>query len=182
MLLCQTSSYEQIIYEHFILASDHNRCVSRYRFEDLVKVMSKVLAFVESTNEPQHYYGPAMLQEVVLESFAQCPGIAGLNEFQFYDLWRLQNTERSDKTKFTHFANVHALLKRLNDAAELIHHNTQCVSCDAMPIQGLRFKCTDCHKFSLCFGCFSTGFVSRKHDRSHRMYEISKYVSLFNLH
>lgn len=139
--------------------------------------MSKVLAFLEGTNELQYYYGPEMLQDVVLESFAQCPGIVGLNEFQFYDLWRLQKTEKSDRTKFTHFANVHALLKRLNYAADVIHHNIQCASCDAMPIHGLRFKCISCHRLSLCFGCFSTGFVSRKHDRSHRMYEISEYVS-----
>lgn len=144
--------------------------------------MSKVLAFLEGTNDPQHYYGSEMLQDVVLESFVHCPGIVGLNEFQFYDLWRLQQTEKSDRTKFTHFANVYALLKRLNDAADVIHHNTQCVSCDVMPIQGLRFKCTNCHNFSLCLGCFSTGFISRKHNRSHRMYEISIYVSLYILH
>lgn len=138
--------------------------------------MAKVYTYIDQT--PQHY-GLQLVQTVASECFQQCPGIMGLNEFQFYLLWRNQRHTGQPVTNstFAHYANVHALIKRMADAADVIHPDVQCISCDQQPIQGLRFKCASCRKLSLCFDCFCSGFSSRKHERTHRMYEISTNVS-----
>lgn len=94
----------------------------------------------------------------------------GLSEYQFIDLWQQQNI------KFSYYTNVLALLHRIKESQNIVHE-VECVNCKKSPIVGIRFKCQQCNKLSLCFECFCTGYKSSKHEMSHRMYEISTNVS-----
>lgn len=94
----------------------------------------------------------------------------GLSEYQFIDLWQQQNI------KFSYYTNVLALLHRIKESQSIVHE-VECVNCKKSPIVGIRFKCQQCNKLSLCFECFCTGYKSSKHEMFHRMYEISTNVS-----
>lgn len=94
----------------------------------------------------------------------------GLTECQFVDLWQKQNIG------FSHYSNVLALVYRIKESQNIVHE-VECVNCEQSPIVGIRFKCQQCRKLSLCFECFCTGFKSSKHEISHRMFEISTNVS-----
>lgn len=154
---------EQLIFEHFLITADHNRCVSRIRFAEMLRVLSKILTYLdEGVN-----YGQHCIESIVQESFETTPGIAGLNEYQFTCLWKMKTCK-----VFTNFSNLLGLTKRIKDC-QFILHNSNCVGCQISPIQGLRFKCQRCRKFSLCLNCFSSGFSNSNHELSHRMYEIS---------
>lgn len=106
----------------------------------------------------------------------QCPGIIGLTESQFIDLWLKQHIA------FSHYSNVLALVYRIKESQNIVH-DVECVNCKQSPISGIRFKCQQCRKLSLCFECFCTGYKTSKHEISHRMFEISTNVSLneFNI-
>lgn len=95
----------------------------------------------------------------------------GLNEFQFASLWQNQNIQ------FAHYSNVLALVYRIKESQNVVHEAC-CIACKQSPIIGIRFKCQQCRKFSLCFECFCTGYKDSKHELSHRMYEISTNVSI----
>lgn len=168
LILCNTSQFDQFVAEEFALSCDHNRCVNRFRFETVIKVMSKFFSHLDE-NE---YYGSHLISEIVHECFEQCPGIIGLNEFQFASLWQNQSI------KFSYFSNVLTLVKRIKES-QTVAHNVQCGSCKIQPIQGIRFKCQQCRNLSLCFECFCGGYINAKHKYSHRMYEISTNVSCF---
>lgn len=94
----------------------------------------------------------------------------GLTERQFIDLWQKQNIG------FSYYSNVLALVYRIKESQNIVHE-VECIKCKQSPIVGIRFKCQQCRKLSLCFECFCTGYKSSKHDLSHRMYEISTNVS-----
>lgn len=176
LLLCQSMAAEQMIYEHFMLCADHNCSVTRYRFEAMIKVLAKLFAYVDHSSN----YAANSLTDVIAESFEQCPGILGLNDYQFNALW-----QQSEATiLFGHYSNVILLLKRMSDAAHNTIHDVECVGCGKSSFEGLRFQCQQCSKVSLCFSCFCTGYSTRKHEPTHRLYEISSAVSLcgFSLH
>ncbi|XP_058840963.1 dystrobrevin alpha isoform X2 [Topomyia yanbarensis] len=160
LLLCETQNFEQIVWEHFHLTSDHNLCVSRHRFEAMLMNLAKLLSFL---GEPDHIK-PNLVQEIVGECFAHYPGLVGLTEYQFSCLWKLSS-------KFSYYSNVVALSKRLKES-EFVVHNVQCTGC-RVTIQGLRFKCQKCRNLSLCIDCFSQGYLSKNHNVGHKMYEIS---------
>lgn len=98
----------------------------------------------------------------------QTPGLVGFNQYQFNCLWKMD-------TKFSYYANILALIKRMRES-EFVLHSFQCVCCQATPIQGLRFKCQRCKNVSLCLTCFNKGYTNNKHLLSHRMYEISTNI------
>ncbi|XP_053681732.1 dystrobrevin alpha [Sabethes cyaneus] len=160
LLLCDTQNFEQIVWEHFQLTSDHNLCVSRHRFEAMLMNLAKLLAFL---GEPDHLK-QSLVQDIVGECFAHYPGLVGLTEYQFSCLWKLSS-------KFSYYSNVLALSKRLRDS-EFVIHNVQCSGC-RVTIQGLRFKCQRCRNLSLCIDCFSQAFSTKSHNVGHKMYEIS---------
>ncbi|XP_055615348.1 dystrophin [Toxorhynchites rutilus septentrionalis] len=160
LLLCDTANFEQVVWEHFQLTSDHNLCVSRHRFDAMLMNLAKLLSFL---GEPDHLKAN-IVQEIVSECFVHYPGLVGLTEYQFSCLWKLSS-------KFSYYSNVLALTKRLKDS-EFVVHNMHCVAC-RMQIQGLRFKCQKCRSFSLCIDCFSQGYTSKGHNVGHKMYEIS---------
>uniref|UniRef100_A0A1Q3EXS7 Putative dystrophin-like protein n=1 Tax=Culex tarsalis TaxID=7177 RepID=A0A1Q3EXS7_CULTA len=159
LLLCE-SNFEQIVWEHFQLTSDHNLCVSRHRLEAVLMNFSKLLSFL---GEPDHLKA-TLVQEIVAECFAHYPGLVGLTEYQFSCLWKLSS-------KFSYYSNVLALAKRLRES-EFVMHSVACGACRT-PIQGLRFKCQRCRNLSLCIDCFSHGYSSKTHNVGHKMYEIS---------
>ncbi|XP_065094270.1 dystrobrevin alpha-like [Ochlerotatus camptorhynchus] len=160
LLLCETQNFEQVVWEHFQLTSDHNLCVSRHRFEAMLMNLAKLLSFL---GEPDHLKSK-LVQEIVNECFVNYPGLVGLTEYQFTCLWKLSS-------KFSYYSNVLALAKRLKDS-EFIVHNVQCGACREA-IQGLRFKCQKCRNLSLCIDCFSQAYSSKSHNVGHKMYEIS---------
>ncbi|XP_001851098.2 dystrobrevin alpha isoform X1 [Culex quinquefasciatus] len=160
LLLCETSNFEQVVWEHFQLTSDHNLCVSRHRLEAVLLNFSKLLSFL---GEPDHLK-TALVQEIVMECFTHYPGLVGLTEYQFSCLFRFSS-------KFSYYSNVLALSKRLRES-EFVVHSVACGACRS-PIQGLRFKCQRCRNLSLCIDCFSHGYSSKSHKVGHKMYEIS---------
>lgn len=152
--------------EEFAITCDHNRCVNRFRFESVIKVISKFFSCIDE----HEYYGSHLISQVVSECFEQCPGIIGLNEFQYANLWHNQSI------RFSYVSNVLMLVKRIKESQTIIHE-VQCASCKSEKIQGIQFKCQQCRKLSLCFECFCSGYSSSKHKYTHRMYEISTNVS-----
>lgn len=166
LLLCETSNFEQVVWEHFQLTSDHNLCVSRHRLEAVLLNFSKLLSFL---GEPDHLK-TALVQEIVMECFTHYPGLVGLTEYQFSCLFRFSS-------KFSYYSNVLALSKRLRES-EFVVHSVACGACRS-PIQGLRFKCQRCRNLSLCIDCFSHGYSSKSHNVGHKMYEISTNVCFF---
>lgn len=47
LILCDTQGFDQLVVEEYDIAADHNRCVNRYRFEGIVKVISKFFSYLE---------------------------------------------------------------------------------------------------------------------------------------
>lgn len=168
LLLCETQNFEQVVWEHFQLTSDHNLCVSRHRFESMLMNLAKLLSFL---GESEHLK-ITHVQEIVSECFMHYPGLVGLTEYQFSCLWKFSS-------KFSYYSNVIALSKRLREA-EFIVHNIQCIACRST-IQGLRFKCQKCRDLSLCIDCFSQGYTNKHHNVSHKMYEISTNIVSSNM-
>lgn len=166
LILCNVQTFERFVAEEFVIAADHNRCINRFRFESLAKVLAKIFAFIGEGS----FYGWSMLSNCVQECFEQCPGMIGLNEFQFTCLWNDQTID------FAQLSNVLALVLRIRDTQDVLHE-VQCASCKILPIRGFRFKCQQCRKLSLCFDCFAKGYSSSKHRVSHRMLEMSIAVS-----
>lgn len=186
LIMCNTQTFDQMILEEFLIVADHNRCVNRFRFESLLKVISKIFSFLgESAHYGWHlvtdWVQQCFLQVNLVEyyhaddskclfSHSQCPGIIGLDEYQFTCLWQNQSIH------FASYSNVLALVHRIKESQNILH-DVQCVACKAVPITGIRFKCQQCRRLSLCFECFCKGYTNSRHEISHRMYELSTIVS-----
>lgn len=175
LLLCQPTHQDRLIYEHFLLGSDHNGCVSRLRFESLVVVMSQLFRYLDPVAAAEHFAVEA-ISGLLHGCFALCPGPVGLNKFQFYTVWR----SRRSPAPFEHYASVYGAIVRMAEARDVIHAGVGCVACGQTPIRGLLFRCGQCRKVTLCFGCFATAApvlatatgVSG-HESGHRMEEYS---------
>ncbi|XP_049543887.1 dystrobrevin alpha [Anopheles darlingi] len=161
LLLCDHPHHTQLVLEHFRLASDHNLCVSRHRFETMLGVLSKLLAYL---GEPDHLR-PTMVQQITAECFASYPGLVGLTEYQFSCLWKLSSL-------FSYYSNVVSLCRRFRDTEGVVHGGAPCTGCHFV-IRGLRFQCQRCRGVSLCTDCFTAGYSDKRHNVSHKMYEIS---------
>lgn len=147
-----------------LLADTRSQCVSRYAFEQLLHTLSKLLNYLGEGKA----YGPHNLPTMMEECFARCHhGVAGLGEQQFHQLWTHQ------QTRFLIYANLLALIKRIEDTEHLIHSN-QCAACRMEHIIGIRFKCQVCRDVSLCLPCFAAAVpvVGSRHEPSHRMCEV----------
>lgn len=190
LIMCNSQTFDQMILEEFLIVADHNRCVNRFRFESLLKVISKIFSFL---GESAHYgwhlvidwvqqcfhsvsFDPVILSPLLTFSFfssipLQCPGIIGLDEYKFTCLWHDQSIQ------FSSYSNVLALVHRIKESQNILH-DVQCLACKATPIAGIRFKCQQCRKLSLCFDCFCKGYTNSRHEISHRMYELSTIVSV----
>lgn len=163
LILCASQSFDDIIYEQFVLVADHNRCVSRIRFETMIRTLSKILSYL---GEEESFIN---IPNIVHRCFEPCIGIVGLNEYQFNCLWK------GDHPDFGKFSNIMRLTSSIKDSKNVWHENIKCISCSMNPIQGLRFKCQKCSNVSLCLTCFSSGYATRNHNVTHRMYEIGTH-------
>lgn len=65
--MCNTQTFDQMILEEFLIVADHNRCVNRFRFESLLKVISKMFSFL---GESAHY-GWHLVTDWVQQCFQQ---------------------------------------------------------------------------------------------------------------
>ena len=166
LILCNNLNYQKMVLEEFALIADHNRCVTRFRFESMIKVIAKLFSYLDESV----HYGSHVTSDWLQECFQKCPGLNGLNEYQFMCLWQNQSIS------FSCYSSVLGLVQRIKESQNIIH-DVNCVSCKMSPIQGIRFKCQQCRKLSLCYECFCHGYSNSKHELSHRMYEISSNVS-----
>lgn len=66
-MMCNTHTYDQLILEEFLIVADHNRCVNRFRFESMLKVISKIFSFL---GESVHY-GWHLVTDWVAQCFRQ---------------------------------------------------------------------------------------------------------------
>lgn len=71
VILCNTQTFEQFVGEEFTIACDHNRCVNRFRFESILKVISKLFSYLEDNA----YYRSQQINDIVHECFEQVCGI-----------------------------------------------------------------------------------------------------------
>lgn len=166
LILCELppiNTYHQLIDAHFDIAKDHNNCITRSRFEDFINVTAKLLSYL---GEPL-YFERQTVSEIVNEVFHAYTGLNGMNQFTFMNLWTSH-----DSTKFSAYTNLFLLLIRFKKSEQVVHRN-QCSSCNEFPIVGMRFKCLKCRSLSLCFTCFSKGFVNQRHSLAHRMTELN---------
>lgn len=67
LLLCNTQHFEQFATDEFTIACDHNRCVNRFRFESILKVISKLFSYLEENA----YYRSQAINDIVHECFEQ---------------------------------------------------------------------------------------------------------------
>lgn len=166
LVLCELppiNTYHQLIDAHFEIAKDHNNCITRSRYEEFINIVGKILAYV---GEPL-YFDRKVVNDIVNEAFESYPGINGMSQFTFTGWWTSH-----DSTKFSSYTNLFLLLIRFKKS-ELVVHQNQCGGCHTFPIVGMRFKCQKCKSLSLCFICFSKGFVNQRHSFAHRMFELS---------
>lgn len=166
LILCELppiNTYHELIESHFELSKDHNNCITRSRFEELINVFGKLLSYL---GEPL-YFERKIVTDIVNEVFENYPGINGISQFTF----TCQFTSH-ESTKFSSYSNLFLLLIRFYKS-ELVVHQSQCQGCHVFPIVGMRFKCSKCKGLSLCFTCFSKGFVNQRHSLAHRMFELS---------
>ncbi|XP_055713853.1 dystrobrevin beta [Phlebotomus papatasi] len=162
LLLCDTNSFEDFIKHHFILSSDHNRCVPHHKFKSLLMVLTRILNYIDR----EICCDDKTISAIVQESFsaAECPGIAGLNEYQFYKIWT------TDDIQFHHYVDLLATMRRI-EAFNNFVHPYKCSSCLSQEITGLRFKCHRCVRFQLCLECFLKDFQNKRHQPVHKMSE-----------
>lgn len=166
LVLCELppiNTYHQLIDAHFDIAKDHNSCITRSRYEEFINIFGKLLSYL---GEPL-YFDRKVIEGIVVEVFENYPGINGMSQFTFMNLWTSH-----ESTKFSSYTNLFLLLIRFKKS-ELVVHQNQCSGCHAFPIVGMRFKCQKCKGLSLCFQCFSKGFVNQRHSLAHRMLELN---------
>lgn len=163
LLLCESSCFQSKLYEYFDLVCDHNQLLPRPKFEAMCLCFVRIFSFIDTT---ANQFGMNWIETTVRDCYEKFPGLCGLTQLQFFELWS------STSNNFSSFANIVALIQRLHES-QFVSHQKQCVGCGVSPIVGLRFKCQQCRQLSLCLNCFSTGFSNSKHSTSHKMYEIS---------
>ncbi|XP_037936767.1 dystrophin-like [Teleopsis dalmanni] len=162
LLLCKFHLSEQFIEEFFNLVKDEKtNCVSILSFATLLNILIKIFTYIGEGNG----YGNHNIKKVLDQCYERCHNSAGLTLYQFHCLWT------KTQTRFLIYANLIALIKRIEDTEKLIHNNI-CASCHTEKIVGIRFKCQICKNLSLCLKCFATGYATNKHEIGHRMFEV----------
>ncbi|XP_004525002.1 dystrophin-1 [Ceratitis capitata] len=161
LLLCKHIGFFDWSTEFYNLLHDpKTRCVPKKNFKYLINILTKVFSYLGEDNG----YGPHNIELIMEKCFAKSHNLYGLTEYQFKNLWC------DNRTRFSIFANLINLIKRIQDTEKLVHNNN-CAACNTQII-GIRFKCRICKDLSLCFSCFAIGYVKGKHVASHRMFEV----------
>lgn len=85
---------------------------------------------------------------------------------------RSDSAEGGDENKLTQDQNLMNLLYRIAEDKSkkegFVHRGVICNSCNAMPIRGIRYRCTNCNDYDLCEQCEALQF----HDKTHLFYKI----------
>ncbi|KAI4146235.1 MAG: hypothetical protein L6R39_003533 [Caloplaca ligustica] len=85
---------------------------------------------------------------------------------------RSNEAEGEDENKPSQDQNLMNLLYRIaEDQAKkegFVHRGVTCNSCNAMPVRGIRYRCTNCHDYDLCEQCEAL----QVHDKTHLFYKI----------
>lgn len=63
LTLCSTQHFGQLAVEEFNLAADHNRCVNRFRFESIIKVITKLFFYIEESTFFRSHSISGMIKE-----------------------------------------------------------------------------------------------------------------------
>ncbi|KAJ6638781.1 hypothetical protein Bhyg_11519 [Pseudolycoriella hygida] len=164
LILCKVSNQEQIINEHFSLYCDHNRCVTRYRLRDMLTKISHLLKYIDSEFDVNKWNRC----NVVEEWFAKCPGIAGLNEFQFTSFWVESQSIFRDYAQF--LAICQRFMEKKDNDCPL-----KCSFCKN-DVRAFRFECKFCSDFAICLHCFTVATCSIDHILCHRL----RLIPFFN--
>ncbi|XP_011193118.2 dystrophin [Zeugodacus cucurbitae] len=163
LLLCKHIGLLDWSEEFYKLLHDpKTKCVSKKNFEYLVNILTKTFSYIGE----EISYGAQNKTLIMEQCFAKSHNAYGLTELQFKNVWS------DNRTRFSIFANLINLIKRMQDTEKIIH-NKNCAACNTQII-GIRFKCRTCHDLSLCFCCFAKGYVKGKHEAKHRMTEVFK--------
>ncbi|XP_058983689.1 dystrophin-1-like isoform X1 [Musca domestica] len=162
LLLCKLYASDQMVMEFYSLLKNYKtKCVSKLNFEYMLSILAKIFAYLGEGAA----YGAQNIALILDQCYSRCHNLSGLTDYQFLCLWT------TTQTRFLIYANLIALIKRIEDTERLIHLNT-CASCCLDKITGIRFKCQTCKDLSLCLKCFATGYTNNKHGIGHRMYEV----------
>uniref|UniRef100_A0A1B0FAD2 ZZ-type domain-containing protein n=1 Tax=Glossina morsitans morsitans TaxID=37546 RepID=A0A1B0FAD2_GLOMM len=162
LLLCKLYPNDNYILETYKAASSKKtKCVSKLNFEYMLNTLVKLWTYIGE----EAGYGTHNISLIMEQSFARCHNASGLTEYHYHCLWT------TTQTRFLIYANLIALIKRIEDTEKLIHYNA-CASCCCATIIGIRFKCQSCRDVSLCLKCFATGYQTSKHNGGHRMCEM----------
>ncbi|XP_011198841.2 dystrophin-1 isoform X1 [Bactrocera dorsalis] len=145
-----------------LLHDPKTMCISKKNFEYLLNILTKMFSYIGE----ELAYGSQNKTIIMEQCFEKSQNSYGLTEVQFKNLWH------DNRTKFSIFANLINLIKRMQDT-EKITHNKNCAACN-IQIIGIRFKCRSCHDLSLCLSCFAKGYVKGKHGVGHRLTEVFK--------
>ncbi len=62
-MLCKDSTQEDLIYEHFLLNCDHNRCVTRYRLKEMLTKVSHILLHVDRDFDQDDWHRNSVIDE-----------------------------------------------------------------------------------------------------------------------
>ncbi|KAL9018726.1 MAG: hypothetical protein Q9185_003956 [Variospora sp. 1 TL-2023] len=85
---------------------------------------------------------------------------------------RSESAEGGEENRPSQDQNLMNLLYRIaEDQARkegYVHRGVICNSCNAMPIHGIRYRCTNCNDYDLCEQCEALQF----HDKTHLFYKI----------
>ncbi|XP_061389377.1 dystrophin-1 [Musca vetustissima] len=162
LLLCKLYASDQMVMEFYSLIKHRKtKCVAKLNFEYMLNILAKIFSYLGEGAA----YGSQNISMVLEQCYSRCHNLSGLTDYQFLCLWT------TTQTRFLIYANLIALIKRIEDTERLIHLNT-CASCGLEKITGIRFKCQTCKDLSLCLKCFATGYTNHKHGIGHRMYEV----------
>ncbi|KAI9588860.1 uncharacterized protein LOC119644724 [Glossina fuscipes] len=162
LLLCKLYPNDNYILETYkAVSSKKTKCVSKLNFEYMLNTLVKMWTYIGE----EAGYGTHNISLIMEQSFARCHNASGLTDYHYHCLWTTTHT------RFLIYANLIALIKRIEDTEKLIHYNA-CASCCCATIVGIRFKCQSCSDLSLCLKCFATGYQTNKHHAGHRMCEM----------
>ncbi|KAI4131476.1 MAG: hypothetical protein LQ338_001218 [Usnochroma carphineum] len=85
---------------------------------------------------------------------------------------RSDAAEGEDENKPSQDQNLMNLLYRIAEEQAkkegFVHRGVTCNSCNAMPIRGIRYRCTNCNDYDLCEQCEAL----QVHDKTHLFYKI----------
>jgi len=84
-----------------------------------------------------------------------------------FDLIKLATTSLASEDHELWNVHMKAWCEQANNE-EAIHHNIQCNGCQAVPIRGIRYKCSTCRDYDLCEKCEASG----QHCRGHPLLKI----------